>query len=282
VIKPRFASRRKAVTVAIATRCESGAVLIVDKNIVLGDGSKTIGRKYYWRYVGGGCDTVTLVSATDDGVAAECLANQILEAIVKNPPASPRGMVDEACKQMQEWHSSYAPSSAPSLNYLMIASCHKQQELYLLQPPRSFLPKHSFAIGLGAREAQPILEKLISGSDLYRPDAALMFLTYMAKRAEAEEAFVGGGFDAFYVPMNRPPKEIDSYDMLLAAETILSVDGAVALVLQLLMSLESPEELEKTSASVCGYVAALASQLAKTNLFPSLKRSVSQKSEPEQ
>ena len=225
---------------------------------------------------------MTLASATEDGIAAECLANQILEAIAKNPPASPRGMADEACRQMQDWHTSYTPGVAPNLNYLMIAHCNKQQELYLLQPPRSFLLKHAFAIGLGAREAQPILDKLIPKEAFYKPDAALMYLTYMAKRAEAEEAFIGGGFDAFYVPMTGPPIEVSSYDMLLAGETILSVDSAVGLVLQLLMSLESPELLEKTSASVCGHITFLAAQLAKTNLFPSLKLSISQKSGPAQ
>jgi 20S proteasome alpha/beta subunit len=121
---------------------------------------------------------------------------------------------------MQEWHDAYAQGTAPELSYLMVASALGEQEIYLLEPPRTFVAKKCFSIGSGARTAQPLLEMVTPWASP-RASASLLYLLYEAKHAEQETAFVGGGFDSVYIPKAGPQIWIDPRDITTAYNATL-------------------------------------------------------------
>ena len=128
-------------TVAIAAKCIGGVVLIADKEITLTDGSKTVGAKIYSRPFQFG--TVTLASSTEDGLAAESLADEIFAdlASLTIQYGTIAGIVEIVRKRMQEWHGAYTAGTAPGLSYLLVISAFNNQEQYVVEPPRTVLQK---------------------------------------------------------------------------------------------------------------------------------------------
>jgi 20S proteasome alpha/beta subunit len=275
--RPPFSSkskrlpRRKAVTVAIAAKCGGGVVLVADKEITLTDGSKTVGNKIYSREFTFG--TVTLASSAEDGLAAESLAGEIFDRLTGSNMAEMFGVVNMVKEQMQQWHGAYAPGTAPGLSFLLIVSGFGKQELFVAEPPRTIVQKHAYAIGSGARVAQPILDRLIPSGE-FQPRPSMMFLVYMAKRAARETAFVGGGFDGLYIPVVGPVRWVSGLDMLFAEEMVYTIDSCIDGVLQFLMML-SPESSEEdgnpTAKFIKDHLVFVAGQLAKQEPFSSLE-----------
>ena len=265
-------------TIAIASKCIGGTVMIADKEITLADGSKTIGDKIYSRDFKFG--TVTLASATEDGLAAESLAENIFAHLgnLTTTHGTVSGVVEMVRDEMQRWHGAYTAGTTPALSYLLVISAFGNQELYVIEPPRTVLSKHAYAIGSGARVAQPILDRLIPGGDVpaqgaaFQPRTSMMFLAYMAKRAATETAMVGGGFDGLFMPIIGRIRRAASLDMMFAEEMVFTVDQCLDRVLFFLMSLTDEEDREKSAIALREDMIFVSSQLAKQEPFESLTK----------
>lgn len=188
--------------------------------------------------------------------------------------ASISGFVTIVKEQMQQWHAAYTPGTAPLLSYLLIVSAFGGQELYVVEPPRTVVAKHAYALGGGARVAQPILDRLISTGS-FQPRPAMMYPVYMAKRAEKEEAFIGGGFDGLFIPAVGPVRWASELDMLFVEEMVFTVDACADGVLQFLMNLTAEDDREKTANLLRDHMIFFAGQLTKQEPFSSLEPSSS-------
>ena len=272
-VRPKLELERKQVwkkmTVAIASKCTSGVILCADKNVILSDGSKTIGRKIYARDLVHG--SVALASSTSNGIAAESLAIEILDDLADMACDKLQDIRTVVCQSMQRWQIAYGQQPPPDVTYLMVACAAGQQEVYVLEPPRNVLAKHAYAIGSGARVAQPMLDRITTDDALYQPKTTLMYLMYMAKHAEKEEAFVGGGFDALYLPAIGSLQWVDPFDLLFAEEMVFTVDACIDLARQFLMSLAPEAGLDTAMEHIQSQILFVAKQLSTQTLFPSLK-----------
>jgi hypothetical protein len=84
-------------TVAMASRCSGGALVLADKNIIISDGSKLIGHKIYSRDLLNG--SVALASSALDGVASEYLATEILDDLEVRRVTAPKLIIRSACQK---------------------------------------------------------------------------------------------------------------------------------------------------------------------------------------
>jgi 20S proteasome alpha/beta subunit len=248
-------------TVAIGARCIGGTVLIADRNIISSDGSKSTGCKIYSRELNNA--HIALAGATSDAWASECLAQQIIDDISTHLCESPDAMAITACDTMQSWHNAYGASSPPSVQYLMVACAGGGQMLYLIDPPRTKLEKHAYAIGSGSRVAEQSLDRIIPPDHFRQPEATLMYLMYLAKQAEKYEGDVGGGFHALYIPLLGKQVRLDETELMVAEEAVGSVDECTDLILQSVMSMTEDESDIKAMAGILGkHVAFLTKELA--------------------
>jgi 20S proteasome alpha/beta subunit len=272
-------------TVAIGARCIRGALLIADRNIVAPDGSKTTGCKIYSRDFNNG--SIALAGSTNDAWASECLAEQIIQDVSNHACDNPEAMAIRACDTMQIWHNAYGASGPPSIQYLMVACAGGNLNLYLMDPPRTKLEKHAYAIGGGSRVAEQSLDRIIPTDIFRQPEATLMYLMFLAKQAEKYEVDVGGGFDALYVPVVGKQVPLDKTELMVAGEAVGSVDECTDLILQSVMSMtEDDTSINIMTRTLSEHIAFLTKELGTRDLFPTLaaalRPSASRTLKPEQ
>jgi len=92
----------------------------------------------------------------------------------------------------------------------------------------------------------------------------------LAREHEQETAFVGGGFDAVYLPKAGPQIWIDPPDITTAYAALWEIDCALSMLLPFVMSLGPPEEIQHGSQALRDYIAGIANDLSQLKLFPSL------------
>jgi len=92
----------------------------------------------------------------------------------------------------------------------------------------------------------------------------------VAKHAEQETAFVGGGFDSVYIPKAGPQIWIDPRDITTAYNALWEIDCCLSMLLPFVMSLGPPEEIQQGSQALRDYIAGIANDLSQRKLFPSL------------
>ncbi len=174
-------------TVAIGMYAIGGLFVCADSHVVSGDGIVTHGSKLKGIECGNG--SFVIANASDDGNAADMLAQDILDSL-----QGARSQLNSAVKKtMKAWHSGYVHSRPPSVQFVLGATIGKSRGIYFCEPPNTILRKgldESVVIGVGAQILDPLLPEVIRGPLLLRE--ALIRAGYLMYRAKKEHAFLKG------------------------------------------------------------------------------------------
>jgi hypothetical protein len=237
-------------TIAIESKSvEGGAILYADRNVIANDGTRTQGCKIYSRDLATG--SVALASATNNAIAAEGLAMQMLADLESGEYSDLQDMINRIRWNLQNWSEPY-PADELDTKFLMVLAFSRQTNLYLLQPRNNIMPvPQKYAIGAGARVVDPILNVLPPEDSLFDRRQTLCRLACMTKHAKEQEAAVGpGGSDAIYIPPSGKATRISPVTLEFAEHMTEFVDETLTFVLHTVMGFASDEQLEK-EAETC-------------------------------
>lgn len=241
-------------TIAIESKSvEGGAILYADRNVIATDGTRTQGRKIYSRDLPTG--SVALASATNNAIAAEGLALQMLDDLESGQCADLEEVINRIRWKLQNWSEPY-PADELDTKFLMALAFSNQTNLYLLQPRNNIMPvQQKYSIGTGARVVDPILNVLLPEDSLFDRRQTLCRLAYMTKHAKEQEATVGpGGSDAIYIPPSGKATWISPVALEFAEHMTEFVDETLTFVLHTVMGFASDEQLEKQAETCKGIV----------------------------
>jgi len=260
-------------TIAISCRATKGVILYADKKIIASDGATTEGCKIY-RGELANKGFIALASATNDGIAAEALAVDII-ARVKGEKKQERiwGVVQTA---MVKWCEPYPSGELPAIQYLMALRTNDLARTYLLQVRNQIVPiANRRAIGAGGRVVDAILEDVLPEMLPVEPKAALFNMAYMVRKAKDQESTVGGGSrsNAIYIPHRGAVRWIDENDLWLAEELSVTVDERLNATRRMVMGLGyyTPTSLAKSADAFKDWMIKEARSLTDKVEFPSLE-----------
>lgn len=177
-------------TVALGMYGIGGIFVCADSHVVTQDGLVTSGYKLGGSQCGNG--SFAIANASDDGNAADMVAQEILDALSKN---NDRWNIEPVIKDtMKAWHSGYTQGKPPSMQFILATRIGLQNRgLYFCEPPNTVVRKHldeAVAIGVGAQIIDPLLTEVIRGPLHLRE--ALIRAAYLMYRAKKEHVFLKG------------------------------------------------------------------------------------------
>jgi len=211
-LQKRLPVRRKAVTVAIGMYCMGGAFVCADSHVVSDDGIVTQGYKLN----GIECEfgTFAIANSSNDGNAANMVANEILKALAR---LNDESKIESAIKRtMGAWHSGYTHSAAPSMQFILAARVGQMaRRLYFCEPPSTVLAKHLgewVVIGVGGQIVEPLAPEVVRGP--MRSREALMTAAYLMYRAKKDHIFLkGSDTHTLFVAQSGGLREITPQEM---------------------------------------------------------------------
>jgi hypothetical protein len=257
-------------TVAIAVKSTGGAVLYADRNQIGTDGAKSQVCKIHWRDFASG--SIALVNATSDAEAAQTFATEILDSVGKKKPKQINDVLTLIRKHLRDWSEAYKHEKEDlNVHDLMACSHGGSAGLYVLRPPNTILPVvHKHSIGTGAHIVDPMLDALLGENWQVSNKQALLYLSYMVKHAKDQEAFVGGGSNAVFIPDSGKIKSVDMLELKMAEEMAGFTDELVNEILRFVMFRSNPEGIEKLAESYGRQLTMLANSLRDNVPFKSL------------
>jgi hypothetical protein len=183
--------RKEIMTVAIGMFGIGGLFVCADSHVIASDGIVTSGYKLggvEWRN-----GSYVIANASDDGNAANMVANEILAALGQD--STDRWNIEPAIKKtMKEWHSGYTQGEPPSMQFILASRTGMQNRgLYFCEPPNTVLRKHideTIVIGLGAQVVEPLVSQVVLGPLSIRE--ALIRAAYLMYRAKKEHVYLKG------------------------------------------------------------------------------------------
>jgi hypothetical protein len=271
-VKARNRPKQIRMTIAIACRATDGVLLYADKKIIASDGATTEGCKIYRSKLAKD-GFIALASATNDGIAAEALAVDLI-AHAKGEKDQSRiwGAIQTA---MVNWCAPYPSGELPDIQYLMALRTSSIARTFLLQVRNQIIPiPFRRAIGAGSRIVDAIIEDVLPDLLPVQPKAALFSMAYMARKAKDQEYKVGGGSrsNAIYLPDKGRVRWIDETELWLAEELASTIDERLSASRRMVMSLGyyTPAALEKSADSLRNWMIKEATSLADKMEFKSL------------
>jgi hypothetical protein len=258
-------------TAASGAKCIGGVFLYTDRNVIASDGAATQGCKIYHRNLVDG--SIALASATDDAIAAQGLADQLLDEVVAEDCRTIQETTECVRRTIVNWSNPYSPEELGATQFLMAVGTGGGSYLYIVQPRNTVTEvRHNQAIGAGARVVERLLPSLFCEGLMYEPRTALFMLAYATKHAKMEEAFVGNqpGSDAIFVRPGSRAVIVPSTELYLAEELVFSPDAVINDLRRFLLALESPEVIERNANELRRMIASTAHNLREAIVFPSL------------
>lgn len=168
----------------------SGVIIGADSKIVFSDGS-TDSRSKVTLSLSPELLMLATANAAEDGNAANMIGGDIATAWFhahRNNTSPATGIR----RVMGRWHRSFGQSRVPTLEFLVgSVIVGKSVGLCYLQPPSTILWRAPFAIGVGARPVEPLLDLLSNPKTPLK--SQLLLLAYLMFLAKQEEGSACGG-----------------------------------------------------------------------------------------